>query len=130
MIGITFLATVLYGSQHKQMEGSFPFQNSAEDGYFTTAPVGCYPENGYGLYDLAGNVWEIVQDNYRVGHTKQSKNNRSNPGRNTTTAHVIKGGSYLCTPEFCMRYRPTARQPQDYTMGTSHIGFRTVLNIY
>lgn len=105
-------------------QGSFPIKNSAEDGHLLTAPVGCYPPNDYGLYDLAGNVWEIVQDDYQPHHRRTTDISSS---RQSST-HVIKGGSYLCTPNFCMRYRPTARQAQDYTMGTSHIGFRTVLN--
>ena len=116
-------------------QGQFPIKNSAEDGYLTTAPVGCYSPNGYGLYDLAGNVWEIVRDNYQAGHAQKTLTNPSGPERSfdpvepRVAKHVIKGGSYLCTPDFCMRYRPAARQPQDYTMGTSHIGFRTVINL-
>ncbi len=115
-------------------QGQFPVNNTVDDGYATTAPVGCYPANGYGLYDLAGNVWEIVRDNYQEGHANVATINPSGPKRSfvpngpNTAKHVIKGGSYLCTPDYCMRYRPTARHPQDYTMGTSHIGFRTVLN--
>ena len=137
------LSTYIWGDDFKlnkkwmanTWQGQFPLKNSAEDGYLATAPVGCYAPNGYGLYDLAGNVWEIVRDNYRAGHAQKTLTNPSGPERSFDPAeprvakHVIKGGSYLCTPDFCMRYRPTARQPQDYTMGTSHIGFRTVLNI-
>lgn len=115
-------------------QGSFPKRNSSEDGYVGTAPVGCYPANGYGLYDMAGNVWEIVSDNYQSRHAKHAQKNPTGPKTSydaidpSAAKHVIKGGSYLCTPDYCMRYRPTARQGQDFTMGTSHVGFRTVLN--
>ncbi|MCK4837738.1 MAG: formylglycine-generating enzyme family protein [Desulfobulbaceae bacterium] len=116
-------------------QGKFPVKNSVEDGYLNTAPVGCYPPNGFGLYDLAGNVWEIVRDNYRHGHEQTKVKNPTGPERSFDPSepriakHVIKGGSYLCAPDFCMRYRPAGRQPQDYTMGTSHVGFRTVVNV-
>ena len=91
-------------------EGVFPLWNQPEDGFAGRAPVGCYPPNGYGLYDMTGNVWEWTRDGYR-----------GEPG-----AHVIKGGSYLCAENFCARYRPAARQPGAPETGTSHIGFRTV----
>jgi len=101
-------------------QGEFPKENSAKDGYIGTAPVGCYPANDNGLFDMTGNVWEIVHDNYISGHKGKSNTNpkgptRSyDPGEPGTKKHVIKGGSYLCTPHFCMRYRPTARQPHDF----------------
>lgn len=116
-------------------QGQFPSKNSSKDGHIGTAPVGCYPTNGYGLFDMAGNVWEIVNDNYQSRHKKEKTNNPAGPNKGfdprepNVTKHVIKGGSYLCTPMYCMRYRPSARQPQDYTMGTSHVGFRTVVNV-
>jgi len=115
-------------------QGKFPTNNSTKDGHIGTAPVGCYHQNGYGLYDMAGNVWEIVNDNYQSRHDKSNAKNPDGPLKSLdprepgVRKHVIKGGSYLCTPMYCMRYRPSARQPQDYTMGTSHIGFRTVIN--
>ena len=115
-------------------QGDFPVNDLKSDGYAGTAPVGCYPENGYGLYDMVGNVWEIVSDNYQPQHSKQSANNPT--GRKESFdqpdtgagMYVIKGGSYLCAANYCMRYRPSARQGQEYTFSTSHIGFRTVLN--
>lgn len=115
-------------------QGSFPGKNTKKDGYAGTAPVGCYPANGYGLFDMAGNVWEIVNDNYQRGHPRKKTKNPTGPATSFDprdpgiAKHVIKGGSYLCTPMYCMRYRPAARQGQDYTLSTSHIGFRTVLN--
>jgi len=115
-------------------QGNFPTDDSGEDGHVGTAPVACYPPNDYGLYDVAGNVWEIVTDNYRPGHIPSQRKNPTGPKRSFdpmalgVAKHVIKGGSYLCAPGFCMRYRPSARQAGDYTMGTSHIGFRTVMN--
>ena len=115
-------------------QGDFPTKDSGEDGFAGTAPVGCYLPNGYGLYDMAGNVWEIVLDKYRPGHSMKDMHNLMGSDGNidlrvpSGASHVIKGGSYLCNPGFCMRYRPAARQHHDYTMGTSHVGFRTVIN--
>lgn len=107
-------------------QGLFPFQNSTEDGYRATAPVGCFPPNDYGLYDMIGNVWELTSDTYRAGHTGAT----ANAGATTSsTEYVLKGGSFLCSPNFCARYRPPARQPQEADTGTSHAGFRTVVNI-
>ena len=74
------------------------------------APVGCFPANGYGLHDMAGNVWELTRTAW----------DRGNPG-----GPVIKGGSWLCADNYCLRYRPAARQMADPTLGTDHIGFRT-----
>lgn len=94
-------------------QGSFPISDRGDDGFIGTAPVGCFPENGYGLHDMAGNVWELTTSIWdRKG---------SAPG-----SSVIKGGSWLCADNYCMRYRPAARQPADPQMPTNHIGFRTV----
>lgn len=96
-------------------QGVFPLRDDGTDGYRGLAPVGCFPSNGYGLYDMAGNVWEWTTSDW-------------NEGRNDGNSFgVIKGGSWLCAPNFCGRFRPAARQPGDRTLGSSHIGFRTVL---
>ncbi len=99
-------------------QGAFPAENTREDGWLTTAPVGCFEPNDYGLYDMAGNVWEYVRDGWdpRPGDNQP-------PERDRVT---IKGGSWLCTPIYCGRYRPAARQPQELSLGANHIGFRTV----
>ncbi|GGD11441.1 formylglycine-generating enzyme family protein [Aquisalinus flavus] len=91
-------------------QGVFPAQNSASDGHAGLAPVGCYPPNGYGLHDMTGNVWEWVADEV------------SADGRLGT----VKGGSYLCAPNYCRRYRPAARHDQETDFSASHIGFRVV----
>lgn len=113
-------------------QGLFPFTDTAEDGYLGLAPVGCYPQNPYGLYDIIGNVWEWTQSSYYPRHHEANKPpsnmpatgyDQNQPG---VPVGVIKGGSYLCADDFCMRYRPAARQAQDTGLGTSHIGFRTV----
>ena len=113
-------------------QGTFPFENTGVDGFIGTSPVGCYPANGYGLYDMAGNVWEWTRDWYRPGHESQENVNPRGPASPASLpmhgpAHVIKGGSFLCSPDFCARYRPSARQPADEDLGSSHVGFRTVL---
>jgi sulfatase modifying factor 1 len=113
-------------------QGPFPFENTGADGFIGTSPVGCYAPNGYGLYDMAGNVWEWTWDWYRTGHEAgETINPRGAAGPASLPmhgpSHVIKGGSFLCAPDFCARYRPSARQPAEEDLGSSHIGFRTVL---
>ncbi len=113
-------------------QGLFPYQHESSDGYLGTAPVGCYPANALGLYDLIGNVWEWTSSPYYVGHDFADKADYPegfDPNQPADEVAVIKGGSYLCAPNYCIRYRPEARQAQSKGLGTSHIGFRTVLNL-
>jgi formylglycine-generating enzyme required for sulfatase activity len=114
-------------------QGFFPFEDDTSDGYHGTAPVGCFPPNGYGLFDMIGNVWEWATDWYRAGHAfNDGAVDPKGPEMMSSTVggpvRVIKGGSWLCAPNFCARYRPAARQPQEADLGASHIGFRTVLH--
>jgi formylglycine-generating enzyme required for sulfatase activity len=116
-------------------QGIFPVVNTKEDGYASTAPVGCFRPNGYGLYDMIGNVWEWTNDWYRPGHPRETAENPTGPdftalrlASGNSPARVIKGGSHLCAPNYCARYRPAARHPQEVDLGTGHIGFRTVLD--
>ncbi|MCP9800290.1 formylglycine-generating enzyme family protein [Synechococcus sp. RedBA-s] len=116
-------------------QGEFPRRNDGEDGFVGTAPVGSFPPNGYGLLDMTGNVWEWTADWYLPGHeglaqrsdpaiaSEASSNDPRDPG---VAKHVIKGGSFLCSPTYCSRYRPAAREAQSPDTGTSHIGFRLV----
>jgi sulfatase modifying factor 1 len=116
-------------------QGIFPVLNSNDDGYAGTAPVGCFKANGYGLYDMIGNVWEWTSDWYRPGHPREPAVNPTGPelislrlGTGQMATRVIKGGSYLCASNYCTRYRPAARQPQEVDLSAAHLGFRTVLN--
>ncbi|WP_198971482.1 formylglycine-generating enzyme family protein [Xylophilus sp. ASV27] len=113
-------------------QGPFPLADQGRDGHKGTAPVGCYPVNGFGLYDAVGNVWEWTRDRYRDRHAPGAVENPVvvdlQGARAASETRVIKGGSFLCAPDFCVRYRPAARQPQDVLLGATHIGFRTVLN--
>ena len=120
-------------------QGAFPFQNTAKDGFVSTSPVSCFPANGYGLYDMVGNVWQWVKDPWQQSHAQQASEPPPNPNvdledalvakARSTELGTIKGGSFLCSPIYCKRYRPSARHAQDVTMGTNHIGFRTVLRL-
>ena len=115
-------------------QGLFPVFNTEEDGYSGTAPVGCFRPNGYGLYDMIGNVWEWTADWYKANHAREPIINPSGPELHQIAtrglpSRVIKGGSYLCASNFCARYRPAARQPQEIDLSAGHLGFRTVLNL-
>lgn len=110
--------------QSNHWRGIFPTLNLGSKGYKGTSPVGCFPPNGYGLYDMAGNVWQWTLDSWQG---RASSGSVATPVDLRSQFRVIKGGSYLCAANFCMRYRPAARQPGDASIGTSHIGFRTVL---
>ncbi len=111
-------------------QGEFPTENRAEDGFAAQAPVGCYAANAYALHDMIGNGWEWTADAYvarseLAAHGAEGRS-PSCDDRGGTAAHVIKGGSYLCAPNFCARYRVSARHAHDPTLPTAHIGFRTV----
>ncbi len=116
-------------------QGLFPVLNTNDDGYAGAAPVGCFKPNGYGLYDMIGNVWEWTSDFYQPGHSREAAVNPTGPmlvsakvAAAEVASRVIKGGSHLCASNYCARYRPAARQPQEVNMSASHVGFRTVLN--
>ncbi|WP_040849253.1 formylglycine-generating enzyme family protein [Thiofilum flexile] len=111
-------------------QGEFPWQNLALDGYAGTAPVGSYPPNGYGLYDMIGNVWEWTQDDYH-SYEQPHKKPCCTPaiGVSPQRGKVLKGGSFLCAPSYCQRYRPAARSEQSPESATNHIGFRCVINV-
>jgi sulfatase modifying factor 1 len=126
--------------QANTWQGEFPWQNTLEDGYEGTAPVGSYAPNGYGLYDMAGNTWEWTTDwfqdhsairnpcctleNPRGGTREDSHDPRL--ARVRIPRLVMKGGSHLCAPSYCRRYRPAARMAQPTDTSTSHLGFRCV----
>lgn len=122
-------------------QGVFPVENTELDGWTRTSPVGSYPPNGYGLYDMTGNVWEWTDDWYtsRPGALAESSSccapadprGGTEAGSHDPVAgiprKVVKGGSHLCTPQYCYRYRPAARQPQTTDTGMSHLGFRRIV---
>ena len=118
-------------------QGEFPSQNLLLDGFVRTSPVGHFPPNGYGLVDMIGNVWEWTVDWYgqpTKGCCSLSKQDaRAEQASYDPAApelriprKVIKGGSHLCAPNYCQRYRPAARHPQPIDTSTSHVGFRCV----
>lgn len=98
-------------------QGSFPFDDKGSDGFTGRAPVGCFPADKNGIYDLIGNVWEWTADLTETTATQDS---------GAEQQAVIKGGSFLCASNYCARYRPAARQFQERSLGTDHIGFRLI----
>ena len=124
-------------------QGTFPYENLVADGYTRTSPVRAYPPNFYGLYDMIGNVWEWTCDWYSARHEADASKScciPENPrGGNEAGSYdqcdptariprkVVKGGSHLCAPNYCRRYRPAARHAQPVDSGMSHVGFRCVI---
>jgi sulfatase modifying factor 1 len=124
-------------------QGEFPWQNLMTDGYEGTSPVMSFPPNGYGLYDMAGNVWEWTVDYFASFRKEETARACCAPERRYPTtaedsmvpgqpgAHiprrVIKGGSHLCAPNYCLRYRPAARQSETVDTATAHLGFRCIV---
>lgn len=118
-------------------QGDFPVKNTAADGYERTAPVGSFPPNGFGLYDMAGNVWEWTQDWYRpdtfatdakdaLAKNPKGPSSPFDPEEPYAKKRVIKGGSFLCHESYCESYRPSARRGESTDTGACHLGFRCV----
>jgi sulfatase modifying factor 1 len=125
-------------------QGDFPTENLLTDGFERTAPVGSFPPNAYGLFDMGGNVWQWTTDWYQT-HAKSAaepccSGGRVNPNGGEASGSfdpctpdlaiprkVIKGGSYLCAPNYCLRYRPAARIAQPIDTSTGHVGFRCIV---
>ena len=106
-------------------QGEFPWQNLRLDGYEATSPVGRFPPNGFGLHDTAGNVWEWTTDWF--DRPRQGSCCAPQGPLERFPRKVIKGGSHLCAPNYCLRYRPAARQAESIDTSTCHIGFRCVV---
>jgi len=119
-------------------QGHFPDKNTDDDGFKATSPVTTFPPNGYGLYDMAGNVWQWTSDWYRPDYYRQlaatgevarnpvGPDNSFDPEERGVSKRVMRGGSYLCTDQYCSRYMVGTRGKGEASTGTNHLGFRCV----
>ena len=135
---------MLAGNRHlaNTWQGEFPWQGFVQDGFEGTSPVGAFPPNGYGLVDMIGNVWEWTSDWYVPAHPADApkaccipRNPLGPPLEQSYDSSqpeikiprkVLKGGSHLCAPNYCRRYRPAARFPEPIDTSTCHVGFRCI----
>jgi len=133
------------GGQHRAntWQGNFPYENLCDDGFARTSPVTAFPPNGYGIFDMIGNVWEWTSDFWSAKHEAEApkaccipENPRGGREEDSYDAcqpririprKVIKGGSHLCAPNYCRRYRPAARHAEAVDTSTSHLGFRCIV---
>jgi formylglycine-generating enzyme required for sulfatase activity len=123
-------------SKANSWEGQFPYLNDKKDGYLKAAPVKSYAANGYGLYDMAGNVWEWCQDWYDAAYYKNSvvlnpagPAQSNDPDEQYTPKKVLRGGSFLCNDSYCSGYRVARRMKSSPDTGLEHTGFRCVKDI-
>lgn len=107
-------------------QGIFPVKDEGSDGFLSTAPVGNFPANGYGLFDMAGNVWEWTADWFAEDYFKRSQGARDPKGPENGIERVIRGGSWLCSANYCTGYRTGARQKTPTDSGLNNLGFRCV----
>ena len=138
--------TFLWGDDRSQLsnranswEGEFPVNNTLEDGFERTAPVKSYPPNDFGLYDMAGNVWEMTSDWYNINYYQELANTNTlavnpqgaakayNPNNPYLQEKIIKGGSFLCSDSYCASYRVSSRMGTSMDSSAEHVGFRTVV---
>ncbi len=120
-------------------QGDFPNENTNEDSYMTSAPVKSFPPNGYGLFDMGGNVWEMIADKYERDYYARSPIESPKGGIGQSIVkkgegpivfqRIIRGGSFLCSEGYCTGYRVGARQLSDDISASYHTGFRCVLDI-
>lgn len=121
-------------------DGRFPDSNSGVDGFEGSAPVRSYPANSYGLFDMAGNVWELTRDWYHVEYYQQLKDQgivknpqgpdlAFNPNNTRVQEKVLRGGSFLCHKSYCASYRNSARMANTLDSSAEHIGFRTIVTL-
>jgi formylglycine-generating enzyme required for sulfatase activity len=109
-------------------QGTFPEKNTVEDGYLARAPVKTFPANGYGLFDITGNVWEWCADRYNANYYRDSPQ-RDPKGPETGQERVIRGGSFLCADNFCSNYRVAGRSNATPDSGMNNLGFRCARDI-
>ena len=123
------------GTRANSWQGRFPYLNTGASGWVGTAPVGSFPPNGFGLHEMTGNTWEWTADPWTgrhgasadhcaPGHHAAGSHHAAPASASTDSRRVLKGGSHLCAPEYCLRYRPAARSAQSEDSATTHIGVR------
>jgi sulfatase modifying factor 1 len=112
------------GTRANTWQGLFPYSNTGASGWVGTAPVRSFPANNFGLYEMTGNTWEWTSSEWTDIHAVQSACGCSPQVNSDQAARVTKGGSHLCSPEYCLRYRPAARSRQTVDSSTTHLGFR------
>lgn len=121
-------------------QGVWPYENTGEDGFILTSPVRSFPPNNYGLYDISGNVWEIVSDRYHPQtYSQRPGANVVNPtgpslqllvtSNQGTRSYVIRGGSFLCSDSWCRGYQPGSRQSAEFDSPANHTGFRCAMDL-